>query len=67
MKKILSISGGILVFLAIVPIIQYLFENNGFSVKGEGYFYGNVLLLLLGSFLLYKGIKRKKKTDSEDY
>jgi len=67
MKKILILSGGVLVFLAIVPIIQYLFENNGFSVKGEGYFWGNVLLLLLGSLLLYKGIRRNKKPDSEDY
>ncbi len=56
-----------MVFLAIIPIIQYLFENSGFSVKEEGYFWGNVLLLLLGSLLLYKGIKRKKKPDSEDY
>lgn len=67
MKKVLSISGGVLVFLAIIPIIQYLFENSGFSVKEEGYFWGNVLLLLLGSLLLYKGIKRKKKPDSEGY
>jgi hypothetical protein len=67
MKRILIIVGGILVFLAIVPIVQYVFEYDQLSNYGRGYIWGNVLLLLLGSLLLYKGVKRKKKTDSEDY
>ncbi len=68
MKRILIIVGGILVFLAIVPIVQYVFEYDQLSNYGRGYIWGgNVLLLLLGSLLLYKGIKRKKKPDSEGY
>ncbi|MDY0076340.1 MAG: hypothetical protein RBR87_03605 [Bacteroidales bacterium] len=67
MKRILIIAGGILVFLAVTPIIQYVFESSSASDYGSGHIWGNVLLLLLGSWLLYKGIKRKRKPNSEDY
>ncbi|MCK9450735.1 MAG: hypothetical protein M0Q90_03510 [Bacteroidales bacterium] len=67
MKRILIIAGGILVFLAVTSIIQYVFESSSTPDYESGYIWGNVFLLLLGSWLLHKGIKRKKKPNSEDY
>lgn len=67
MKRILIIVGGVLVFLAVMPIIHYVFDYDGLNDYGSGYIWGNVLLLLLGSLLLFRGIKMKKKPSSEDY
>jgi len=62
MKKILIIAGGILVFLSVIPIIQFVFYYNELSDYGKGYIWGNVILFLLGSLFLFLGIKKKKKS-----
>jgi len=67
MKTILIIAGGIIVFLSVVPIIQFVFDYNELSEYGKGYIWGNILLFLLGCVLLFVGIKKKRKSkpDSE--
>jgi hypothetical membrane protein len=66
MKTILIIAGGILVFLSVIPIIQFVFDYNELSDYGKGYIWGNVLLFLLGSLLLFMGIKKKRKSEQEE-
>ncbi|MBU1368352.1 MAG: hypothetical protein KJ578_12945 [Bacteroidetes bacterium] len=66
MKRILIIAGGILVFLSVVPLIQFVFDYNELSDYGRGYIWGNVLLLLIGSLLLFAGIKKKRKSPTDE-
>ena len=66
MKKILIIAGGVLVFLSVIPIIQFVFYYNELSDYGKGYIWGNIILFLLGSLFLYMGIKKKRKSSQDE-
>jgi hypothetical protein len=65
MKYLLIIVGMIVLLFPLVYFVRIIhFLSMGayrFTAYGQGMLAGNILLLLLGAFLLFLGLKKKKK------
>jgi len=60
MKYISILIGAIISIFSIINIGRYIFEYHSLADYGKGYIWGNFILLIIGLFLIFLGLKRKK-------
>ena len=58
-RLLLSVVGGLLVLRSLFLLGRHVLEYNRLTAYGQGYLWGQAILLLVGAALLYFGLRRR--------
>lgn len=60
MKKIVLVLGILILLISFLSLRSYILDYAILTQYGKGYIWGNIILVSLGIFMIYIGIKKNK-------
>ncbi|MDF1695298.1 MAG: hypothetical protein P1U56_05675 [Saprospiraceae bacterium] len=64
MKKLFLVLGILMVLYSIATLIQNVNQYSNLPEYEKGAFWGKAILLIIGSFLIYKGVKKNPSNNT---